>query len=359
MTSASKRKWYRAIDLICLIAAVAATVVFVCFVLHIEYYVTRFTVLAVAAFVLLVFPLNDAVHEGGHLLFGLCAGLKFSALQISFFRIFREGKRLRFQAMKKRAVAGACAMFPNSGKNVRGRMIAFSLGGAVCNLIYGVVFVALFFCLPHDPALLFFEVFAPLSLYEGIVSAVPAELPAGKTDGEAVLGLFKNSPAADLSLRVFTAQGLLNGTTFENLPPELFEDAPVVREDDIAFIAWTQLRWQYYFSLREDQKAVLCLKRLESLYEYVSEEYRAQIACDLVYGNSYFLLDPVAAKKFLADAERAKGGNAKCAFAAYRWVNEVWERGGEISFDEAEQAAEEEPIFGISQLYRDQIARLR
>ena len=218
------------------------------------------------------------VHECGHLFFGLCARMKPVSVCVGRLRI--EKKRVRFVFS---SAAGKTEFIPRGERNVRGRIMAVSLGGAAFNFLFGVLFSVLFFVLPANPVLLFFELFAPLHLYEGIAALLPAQLNAGRTDGELFRQLKNNSPEAQVFVNVLTLQGILYSETFDKVDEKLLFNTPVVPEDDPAFLSLLHLRWQYLMWKGETERAANELFRLNGLSEYLDERAAAEVECDAVF----------------------------------------------------------------------------
>ena len=162
-------------------------------------------------------------------------------------------------------------------------MIAASLGGATLNFIFGILFSVLFLVLPAHPILLFFALFAPMQLYEGIRALVPAELSSGRTDGELIRQLKANTPEAQLFCNVLTVQGILQKLTFDQVDERLLFDTPVVREDEPAFLSLLHLRWQYLMWKGAVERAEQELCRLEGLSEYLDKDVAARVRCDGIF----------------------------------------------------------------------------
>lgn len=357
MSAKGKRISYRIFLVVCGLAAIVGTIVIAC--TAIDYAKTDYSYLwafGTAIAFLVLMSVNTLVHETGHLVFGALAGMRFSSIRFSRIRIMRVGKKVKCKFLRRSEVAGSCEMYPSGGKNVRGRMIAYTLGGAVFSLIYGGIFLALYFVLPLHPALYFFELFAPLSLLEAVASLYPAETATGKTDGAVVVGLIKNDPSAVVALRVMTAQGILSAGSFASFDRNLLFDLPVVREDDASFLALLQLRWDYLFFAGEEQAAFEQLERLETLYGYLPDLNRSEVACDLVYAYSTVSPDRARAERYLTDAAFGEG---TCAYyranAAYARLSG---KDGTEYIKKALAVITEEPIVGIAELERKFLARL-
>lgn len=229
---------------------------------------------------LMIFPLHELLHEAGHALGGLLCGMRVLSLSFGIYRFdWRSGFSVGVQM--RRDANGATAMLPRGGKKVRGKLIFSLLSGAAFNFIYAAVVLALYFAVTNHPAMLFFALFAPLNLCEGLLALYPIELPAGATDGEFALGLIKKRPEAEVALRVMTAQGMSYTQKYDELPRELLFGAPVVREDSTSFLALLQLQWRTLLCAGEDG-ALRPLLRLDELFDYIPEESRGEAASDFV-----------------------------------------------------------------------------
>ncbi len=284
MSGRTKRTIYHTVVLTAWVAALVA-LAFMIVGWYAERSYSPWVLFAVAlTFVLL--PIHIFVHELGHALFGAACGMRFFSVRAGlFFMLERKarGFRLRFAGVSESA--GESMFCPKRAyPHLRERFAATALGGAVCDLVYAAVFAALYFALPHAPALFFFEAFAPFCLCEAVAALFPAQLPAGKTDGAVVLGLGKGDPEELVALSVLTAQGILCGKTFAAVPRETLFSVPVVREDLRAFHALLLLRVQFLLFYGEEKEAEKQLARLEGLFEYLTEE---DLACVRRY-RGYF-----------------------------------------------------------------------
>lgn len=309
MSGRAKNNLYRVVALILWLAAVAAFVLMVLFPRSGDGFRALYKGenepywVAIGALAALLFlPLHVLVHEMGHLLFGLAAGMRFHSVRVGLVRISRERGKLRIRSADSSRAAGEADFYPTSAKGVRTRFSLTALGGALLNLIYAGTLAALYFTLPYHPALLFFALFAPFNLYEGVMALYPAELSAGNTDGMVILGLLKKSPEAIVTLNVLTAQGILYEGTFADIPRQFLFDVPVVREDLPAFAALLQLRWRYAVLKGAYTDAMKALSRLETLYEELDGEERSEIAADLAYMYAVLTPDPARAEPYFAEA---------------------------------------------------------
>ncbi len=225
------------------------------------------------AIAVLVSGIPVLLHECGHLLFGALAGMKLARFG---FRPFPWSG----------STAGETAMYPKNGKHVKGKFVAFTLGGAVVNIVIGVALFLLWLFLPTRAVGC--GVLSGFVFYEGVRALLPAELPAGKTDGAVLLGLIKKSPEEEISLRVLTAQGILYQGNFSDLPEDLLFRTPVVREDLPAYHALLLLRVQALLARGAKAEAARTLARLGEAQAEADEEEKEEYLRYLSYFEGSF-----------------------------------------------------------------------
>lgn len=239
MSGRTKRILYAASTLFCLLAALAAAGCMWYFSPH-----RSWVVLCLFLVIFALLPLNVLLHELGHIFFGAVCGMKFISVKLGRFRFCRLGGKLVCRPSFFGNTAGECAFYPKAEGGMRGRFLFVTLGGAIFNFAYAAIFIPLFFLAVRHPVLLFFEMFAPLSVQEGIAALIPVQLPAGKTDGLVAAGILRSRSEEEIALRVLRAQGILYKESFSSVPHALLFDVPVVREDLPALQALLLLRIQ-------------------------------------------------------------------------------------------------------------------
>lgn len=332
MSGKTKRILYRVAYIVTALCAVAATAVLLVFAVRTGGPLSTestavWIAVGVAIAVAVLFPLNLIVHELGHVLFGVLVGLRPVSVKIGYFCVSRNGVRFSLDT----DAGGMSAMLARNVAHLRGKLFFAALGGAACNLIYGAVCLTLWFLFP-SPATLFFVLLAPVNLFEGIAALLPLERTDGATDGAVLIGLMKKRPFAEVMLGILKTQSVLVKGTYANVKREWLFGVPVIREDDVLFLALTQLRWQYLFCRNDEKGAFGQLKRLERLYEYHSDP---DVACDLAYANAVFFSDSERAAAFLDAASAAKGtlsyavasaacGSGEMEFAREQAEKERW-----------------------------------
>ena len=150
------------------------------------------------ASVLIGIPIVTIIHEGGHLLFGLLTGYKFSSFRIMSFMWVKENEKIKFRRHKIVGTGGQCLMAPPPLKDGKMPIVLYNFGGAILNAITALVCFILFFIYPNP----LFVAPAVLSLFYALQNGVPIHTDMIDNDGYNALSLGKNPEA----MRAFWTQ---------------------------------------------------------------------------------------------------------------------------------------------------------
>ena len=215
--------------------------------------------ICVPAYVALLFVsviFGDLVHEGAHMLAGLCCKM---GVKPDRYKLFRTSS------------VNVC---PIGADGMCGRMIATSFAGIAANAVCAVVGIA---AALSAGAFSGCCVLLPYSIYLLIINAVPDDRNGAKNDGMMVWELITKSPSAQVMLAVLRVQGMVNGgTALADIPREMLFDLPQLPEDDVNFIVLTRLRCEYFSACGDGEQAQKYLARYNSLAEYLPLEYRSE-----------------------------------------------------------------------------------
>ncbi len=213
----------------------------------------------VPAYIILLFLsiiFSDLVHEGAHLLVGVCCNM---GIKPDKYRIFRTS---------------SVNVYPKGARGMRGRMIATASAGIVVNfacLVLGIISV----CVPGVSAV--FCILLPYSAYIFLINAVPDDRNGAKNDGMIVWELITNADSAAVMLQILRIQGMVRtGTKLADVPEAMFFDVPQLPEDDINYIILTQLRYEYYLERGNDSEAYKYFLRYKDLIDYLPSEYQTR-----------------------------------------------------------------------------------
>ena len=199
------------------------------------------TVLIVAVAVILL-PVSSALHEAGHMIFGAMVKIK----AVPKFKLFGSS---------------SCQIIPQTDKNLKKRFIVTALGGLIINFLLLVFSIIAAVCLPF-----WVSVFFPSCWYLIALNALPLTYSTGDTDVNAVWNMAANEPSSQVLLSVLTVQAqVLNGKPIKDVDEKLLFDLPQIQEDDQAFIALSELRYEYFKAHGDAENAEIWKTRFEEL----------------------------------------------------------------------------------------------
>lgn len=96
---------------------------------------------------ILVLPIFVAVHEAGHMVFGLISGYSLLTYKVGPFEWYRNDDKIRFRINSLSSmVLGQCLMIPpKPKKKVKPKFFMYNAGGLIFSYIMDVILVVLFF----------------------------------------------------------------------------------------------------------------------------------------------------------------------------------------------------------------------
>lgn len=227
-----------------------------------------------------------ALHEGGHLVFGLLTGYRFSSYRIgSFMWIWQDGK-LRFRRFSLKGTGGQCLMIPPEMTNGKFPYVLYNLGGSIVNLVSAAIFFGLYLLCRN--AVWWFAIFCMAMVMIGammaLVNGIPMRLGVDN-DGRNAISIGKNPQA----LRAFWIQMKVNeqiagGVRLKDMPEEWFgmpadEAMKNSMVATIAVFACNRMMDQMNFSLAQQTMETLLQKDAAGILPM----YRSVLKAELVY----------------------------------------------------------------------------
>lgn len=168
--------------------------------------------------------LQTIIHEGGHFIFGLLTGYKFSSFRIGCFIFIREDGRLRLRRLSIAGTGGQCLMKPPEMRDGKCPYILYNLGGSILNLAAAALCAGLSVLLErYVPASTFFMVMAVVGAAFALINGVPLHIGGLDNDGYNAVSMGK----APEALEAFRLQMCINGLGAEGkrlreMPEEWF-----------------------------------------------------------------------------------------------------------------------------------------
>ncbi len=171
----------------------------------------------------LAFFIEIIIHEGGHLVFGLLTGYRFSSFRVLTLMVKIEDGRPVLRRINIGGTSGQCLMIPPDFKDGRIPYVMYNLGGVMMNLITSLLFLCAGLALRNaGRSGFFFFLLAAVGAYMAVANGVPfsGTVP---NDGHNALNLGKDPDA----VRAFWVQLRINqmssdGVRLKDMPDEWF-----------------------------------------------------------------------------------------------------------------------------------------
>lgn len=224
-------------------------------------------------------------HEGGHLIFGLLTGYRFSSFRIGSLMILKVNGKMKIKRLHIAGTGGQCLMCPPELKGGKYAVIFYNLGGAIINLIFSIIFFILYYTIGFIPVLsTMLLLTALLSALMAVSNGTPIYAGGIANDGMNAIHLSKNSDAAI----AFRNQLLINaaqteGARISEMPDEWFALPEGADMQNVHCASLEVFRVSRYL----DQGDTVVAEReisalLNSKYNIIAL-HRNMLTCDLIY----------------------------------------------------------------------------
>ena len=170
------------------------------------------------------FIFHIIIHEGGHLVFGLLTGYRFSSFRIFSFMWVKEGESVKFKRHSIAGTGGQCLMSPPDIKNGEMPIVWYNLGGSLMNIIFSTVFLICFFLFNSVSVLSgILLLFALLGYSLAILNGVPMRMGAIDNDGYNAISLSKDAQAREAFwMQMKVVEETTKGVRLRDMPSEWF-----------------------------------------------------------------------------------------------------------------------------------------
>ncbi|MBR5533905.1 MAG: M50 family metallopeptidase, partial [Ruminiclostridium sp.] len=257
--------------------------------------------------------LQIVVHEGGHLVFGLLSGYKFSSFRVASFMWVKQEGKLRFKRLSLAGTGGQCLMDPPDMVDGKLPVILYNLGGSILNLISAALCLILWrltLGMAFWPVV--FLMSALIGLVYALVNGIPLRLGAVDNDGHNALALGKD-PAALRSFWIQMKMAALQaqGVRLRDMPQEWFEapDEAGMQNSLTAVLAvfrCNRLMDEHKFQTAREEMADLV-----SGENALMGIYQNLLTCDLIYCECLFENRPQRLERMLTKGQKKFMKNMK------------------------------------------------
>lgn len=174
--------------------------------------------------------LQFALHETGHLLFGLASGYKFSSIRVGKYALVKDDKGFHIRKFFIQGTGGQCIMtLPADADTERVPYFWYNAGGVLVNIF--LFALSAFILMNFDLGMFgdaFFYMLAFTGAFIALLNGIPLSFNGLCNDGRNILLMWRDKRSRRFFLRIVqTAGGLAQGKRPKDLPREWFEDIPV------------------------------------------------------------------------------------------------------------------------------------
>ena len=164
------------------------------------------------------------VHEAGHLVCGLLSGYKFSSFRIFSFMWVKEEDKIKLRRLSIAGTGGQCLMTPPDMVDGKIPIVSYNIGGALMNIIVGVVSLGLFFSFENVPFLsTVMLMFAVIGFILALMNGIPMRLGTVDNDGYNAFALTRNAEAMrSFWVQMKTNEQIAKGVRLMDMPDEWF-----------------------------------------------------------------------------------------------------------------------------------------
>ncbi|MBQ9933076.1 MAG: hypothetical protein IJO69_04495 [Ruminiclostridium sp.] len=261
----------------------------------------------------LLLVLQIVIHEGGHLVFGLLSGYRFSSFRVASFMWIRQDGKLRFRRLSLAGTGGQCLMDPPDMVDGKLPVVLYNLGGSILNLISALLGILLWrFTLDLAFWPVVFLMFSLIGVIYALVNGIPLRLGAVDNDGHNALALGKD-PATLRSFWIQMKMAALQaqGVRLRDMPEEWFEvpDEEGMKNSLVAVLAvfrCSRLMDEHRFQAAREEMA-----KLISGKNALMGIYHSLMTCDLIYCELLFENRPERLERMLTKGQRKFMKNMK------------------------------------------------
>ena len=225
------------------------------------------------------------LHEGGHLVFGLLTGYRFSSFRIGSFMWLKEDGKLRLKRLSIAGTGGQCIMAPPPGTAADMPVFWYHMGGAAMNLLTAALCGLLWLVLPSIPFLSPFLVTAALvGVLYALLNGVPFHSRMVDNDGRNAKNLLRNPAAREsMWMQLAVTEQTARGVRLRDMPEEWF----TVPSDEDMRDSLTAARGVFATNRLMDahrfEEADALMEHLLTMDSGMAGLHRSLLLCDRMY----------------------------------------------------------------------------
>ena len=241
-----------------------------------------FLILISAAYV--GYILQIVIHEAGHLVFGLLSGYRFSSFRIFSWMWIKGDDGIRCKRFSLAGTGGQCLMIPPDPVNGRFPVALYNLGGSLMNLLFGIIFLILYFLLTPFPVISAISLsFGIFNFITALVNGIPMRLSVNN-DGYNALSLSKHPQARhSLWIQLKVNEQLVRGVRLKDMPEEWFTVPTDEAMEDGMTASIGVFACNRLMDAGKFQQANQLITHMQQINSGMSAVYSYLLTCDQIY----------------------------------------------------------------------------
>ena len=299
------------------------------------------------------------VHEIGHYIAGRKNGFIFSSMAVWFFRLRKDGKKIKFDFIMLGEQAGYTEMIPSSEQDLDVKLKKMTIGGLIASFIIMMLGIPALYLTDYLSVWAFaiWSMFLTMGAYYFFGTALPASDEHTLNDGAVLYNLKKKTDTSKVMVNLLKIQAnLYQGKTPSEIDEKLYFDVPQLREDDVNFALLLNARYQYYLDKKDYEDAQKCSDRLLTLEEYLPKAYFTIFNIDALYNACTFSRDEYKADDIMYEVDKyinAVNDNQTLRAKLAYLLNVRQEReGADMFFNKAYKEADKCQLKGLGLMER-------
>ena len=223
-------------------------------------------------------------HEGGHLVFGLASGYRFSSFRVGSFMISEENGHLVTSRYSLAGTGGQCIMDPPDMKDGEIPYILYNMGGVMMNLICASICLLIGLAVLQVPYVsTFFLMMVVINIYMALTNGIPAKAGLVANDGFNTVAISR-SKAARRAFWIMMKGSVLagRGISVTQMDEEWFQlpDEKDMNNEITSYLG--VLRENRFMAAHQFDEALALAEKLLK-YPAVLPIYQKGLICDIIY----------------------------------------------------------------------------
>lgn len=171
-----------------------------------------------AFIIMLSIYLHIAIHELGHLFFGILNGYKFIAYSIKPISIIKENNQLKIKSFLLPGALGQCILDPPEPVNGKIPYRAYNWGGVIFNIVFSII-ALIIYIFSNNIFILYFVI---VGLYFAATNGIPIDNMLIPNDARNILEISKHEKGSlGLYIQLKVYKLMTNGVRLTDIPNTL------------------------------------------------------------------------------------------------------------------------------------------